>query len=197
MTESTSNLDLLRLTAGIVSAHARRHPIILSELPDVIRSVYAALRDPLNDRLSVAATQSENGTDDRTRLRLLPAPTSPAVPINRSVFPEYIICLEDGTKRRMLKRYLRTNFGLTPDEYRARWGLPADYPMEAPKQSAIRSGIAKGHGFGRKSGDVSAASQEVVVQQIPAGMSGKRAYRKRRSGEILPIFGNDETALSL
>jgi predicted transcriptional regulator len=94
-----------------------------------------------------------------------PAPAqSPAVPIKKSVFPDYIVCLEDGKKLKMLKRHLQTSYGLTPEAYRTKWGLPRDYPMVAPSYAAMRSGLAKKIGLGRK--PVPAPEPEVV--KVPA-----------------------------
>ena len=120
--------DLLRLASDIVAAYVSNNPIPISDLPGMIKSVHATLGS-----LSGTAA-SENLTSQR-----------PAVPIKRSVTPEYIVCLEDG------KRYLRSNFKLSPEEYRAKWGLPADYPMVAPNYSAQRSDFAKKIGLGRSS----------------------------------------------
>ena len=126
--------DLLRLASDIVAAYVSNNPIPISDLPGMIKSVHATLGS-----LSGTAA-SENLTSQR-----------PAVPIKRSVTPEYIVCLEDGKKLKMLKRYLRSNFKLSPEEYRAKWGLPADYPMVAPNYSAQRSDFAKKIGLGRSS----------------------------------------------
>jgi predicted transcriptional regulator len=135
-TVSMSNDDLLRLSAQIVSAQAEHHNIGVTELPGFIRSVYDTLRT----------------------LHTAPAPTeasalTPAVPIKQSVFPGYIVCLEDGQKFKMLKRHLRTAYGMTPEAYRAKWDLPHDYPMTAPEYVTRRSAIAKDIGLGHmKSG---------------------------------------------
>ncbi|GAC1346346.1 MAG: MucR family transcriptional regulator [Acetobacteraceae bacterium] len=95
-----------------------------------------------------------------------PAPVAPtpAVPIRKSVFPDFIVCLEDGKKLKMLKRHLQTSYGLTPDAYRAKWGLPADYPMVAPSYAAIRSTLAMKIGLGRK-----AAAEPTVTKPVRRG----------------------------
>ncbi|MBV8912439.1 MAG: MucR family transcriptional regulator [Acetobacteraceae bacterium] len=124
--------DILELTAKIVSAHVSKNQIETSALPSLIQSVYRSLSTAGN---AAPAPQ---------------APQTPAVPIKKSVFPDYIVCLEDGKKLKMLKRHLQTSYGLTPDAYRAKWGLPREYPMVAPNYAATRSGLAKKIGLGRK-----------------------------------------------
>jgi predicted transcriptional regulator len=94
----------------------------------------------------------------------------PAVPIKKSVFPTYIVCLEDGKKLKMLKRHLKTAYNMDPDEYRQRWGLPHDYPMVAPNYAEQRSSLAKAHGLGRKPQPEIIA--EPVVQRVPEGRRG-------------------------
>jgi len=131
------NIDIddrtaIELTADIVSAYVGNNPLPASGLPDLIASVSASVR-----KLSgVVAKEGPSLT--------------PAVNPKRSVFPDYIICLEDGKKFKSLKRHLSTDHGLTPDEYRAKWGLSPDYPMVAPNYSATRSALAKSSGLGRK-----------------------------------------------
>ena len=120
------------MTTDIVSAYVSHNELPGSQIPDVIRSVYATLNG-----------QSAGGSTPQT-------PLKPAVSIRRSVAPDYIICLEDGKKLKMLKRHLKTSYGLTPDEYRERWGLPMDYPMVAPNYAAQRSALAKKIGLGTK-----------------------------------------------
>jgi predicted transcriptional regulator len=124
--------DLLKLASEIVSAYVSNNPVPASELPGMIKSVHATLGS-----LS-GAPQSETLTSQK-----------PAVPVKKSVNADYIVCLEDGKKLKMLKRYLRSNYSLTPEEYRAKWGLPADYPMVAPNYAAQRSEFAKKIGLGR------------------------------------------------
>ena len=136
MSETThpSAADLLRLSAQIVSAHVSNNPVAPEALPALIRSVHAAL---------AGVGQPAPAAPDKPQ---------PAVPIKRSVFPDYLICLEDGAKVKMLKRYLKVRFDLTPEQYRERWGLPREYPMVAPSYAARRSTIAKQLGLGRKPG---------------------------------------------
>ena len=127
----TNPNDLLRLSAQIVSAHVSKNAVPPNALPELIRAVYGAL----------AGVERPAGE---------PEGLQPAVPIKRSIFPDYIVCLEDGAKLKMLKRYLKVRFGLTPEQYRERWGLPGSYPMVAPNYTERRSEIAKQLGLGRK-----------------------------------------------
>ncbi len=124
--------DILRLATEIVAAYVSNNPIPVSEVPAMIKSVHGTLGS------LVGVLQNEVQTAQR-----------PAIPIKRSITPDYIVCLEDGKKLKMLKRYLRSNFNMTPEEYRAKWGLPADYPMVAPNYAAQRSEFAKKIGLGR------------------------------------------------
>ena len=131
-TEGPSGEELLRLGADIVSAYVSRNAVAADAVPDIIRTVHHAL-----EGLSRGA----------------PAPIEerpkPAVPIGRSVQHDFIVCLEDGKKLKMLKRYLRSRYDLSPDDYRRRWNLPPDYPMVAPAYAARRSDFAKKIGLGR------------------------------------------------
>ena len=123
----------LKLTAEIIAAYVGAHPLPQDELNPLIRAVHETLT-------SLASGQPGESPADRPK---------PAVPINRSIQPDHIVCLEDGKKLKMLKRYLRSTYGLTPDAYRRRWNLPADYPMVAPAYAARRSETAKRIGLGR------------------------------------------------
>lgn len=135
-TLSEDTQELLALTTEIVSAHVSNNTVAAADLPGVIEQVHASL---------VRAASAGTGG------KLAPRP-APAVAIKKSVMPDYLVCLEDGKHLTMLKRYLATNFNMTPDEYRARWGLPSDYPMVAPNYSARRSELAKQIGLGSKGG---------------------------------------------
>lgn len=126
----TSNVSL---TSTIVAAYVANNPVPRSDLPALILDVHAAI-----GRLRA-------GESDVAESR----PT-PAVPVKRSVTPEYIVCLEDGKKFKSLKRHLATQYGMTPEEYRARWDLSPTYPMVAPSYAATRSALAKNMGLGRK-----------------------------------------------
>lgn len=132
--EADNNINvLIELTADVVSAYVSNNPVPVGDLPALIGQVHAALKGTAG---SVSPAE--------------PEAFKPAVPIKKSLTPDYIICLEDGKKFKSLKRHLSTHYGLTPDEYRAKWGLPADYPMVAPNYAATRSALAKTMGLGRK-----------------------------------------------
>lgn len=131
MSETPKTEELLKWTTQILSAHLRSTTIPLSDLPELVRTVYRTL-----ETVSGESAPSPDLT--------------PAVPIRRSVTPDYIVCLEDGRKFKMLKRHLKTSYDLTPEAYRARWGLPADYPMVAPNYARQRSSLAKKIGLGRQ-----------------------------------------------
>ncbi|MDO8840184.1 MAG: MucR family transcriptional regulator [Parvibaculum sp.] len=123
--------EMLSLATEIVSAYVSNNSVAATDLPALIRTIYTTLLD------------IEHGGGHReTEL-------TPAVPVKKSVTADYIICLEDGKKLKMLKRYLRSQYSLSPEEYRARWGLPHDYPMVAPNYAAQRSKLAKQIGLGR------------------------------------------------
>ena len=128
----TSTDDLTALTAEITAGYLRGNRLPAAGIPEVISLVYNALRQI--GQPVVPETE----------------PQRPAVPIRKSVTSEYIVCLEDGKKLKMLKRHLRSTFGMTPDEYRAKWNLPADYPMVAPAYAEQRSQFAKATGLGRR-----------------------------------------------
>jgi predicted transcriptional regulator len=122
--------ELLSLTADIVASHVSNNGVPVSELPQLIQQVYATLAG-LGKEASPVAEMPE-----------------PAVPIRKSVTPDYIVCLEDGKKLKMLKRHLKTAYNMTPEQYRERWGLPADYPMVAPSYAEQRRELAKKIGLG-------------------------------------------------
>lgn len=130
--ENDMNEMLVTLTADVVAAHVSNNSVAVSDLPLLITSVHGAL-----------ASVSSGGS--------APAePQTPAVSVRSSIKPDYIVCLEDGKKLKMLKRYLRTNFNMTPDEYRQKWDLPSDYPMVAPNYAAQRRDLAMKIGLGTK-----------------------------------------------
>lgn len=132
MSDAATNEDLLALTAKIVAAHVSNNSVALGDLAGLIQQVHQALR-------SIGSTT------------VTPARPQPAVPIKRSVLPDYIVCLEDGKKLKMLKRHLKTAYNLSPEQYRERWGLPPDYPMVAPNYAKQRSQLARDLGLGTKS----------------------------------------------
>ncbi len=125
---------LITLTSDIVAAHVSNNDVAVDDVPGLITNVFGALAG-----LGEAAEPAEERPE-------------PAVSIRASVKPDYIVCLEDGKKLKMLKRYLRTNYDMTPEEYRARWNLPSDYPMVAPNYAEKRRDLAKKIGLGRKPG---------------------------------------------
>jgi predicted transcriptional regulator len=132
--ETLSSTQLLRMTADVVAAFVANNSVPDGNLTSVIQTVHTAFSELNNG----SATANE--------------PQKPAVPIKRSITPDYIVCLEDGKKLKMLKRHLRTTYGMTPEEYRAKWGLPHDYPMVAPNYAKQRSEFAKQIGLGKTPG---------------------------------------------
>jgi predicted transcriptional regulator len=123
--------ELLSMTAEIVAAHASNNPLTIDELPQLIREVYHSL---------AGISQNSNAQDEIV----------PAVPINKSITADYLICLEDGRKLKMMKRHLMTAFGLTPEQYRVRWNLPTNYPMVAPNYAEHRRKLARNIGLGKR-----------------------------------------------
>jgi len=123
--------ELLALTTDIVSSHVANNSVAVEELPNLIEQVFATLQN-----LAAGDAAKEARPD-------------PAVPIKKSITPNYMICLEDGKQLKMLKRHLKTQYDMTPEEYRERWGLPADYPMVAPNYAIQRRELAKKIGLGR------------------------------------------------
>ncbi|WP_379920888.1 MucR family transcriptional regulator [Erythrobacter sp. R86502] len=132
--EIDMNETLITLTSDIVAAHVSNNDVAVTDLPGLITNVYNALAN-LGEKVEVEEPKPK-----------------PAVAIRNSVKSDHIVCLEDGKELKMLKRYLRTNYDMTPEEYRARWGLPADYPMVAPNYAEKRRDLAKKIGLGRKPG---------------------------------------------
>ena len=128
--DQKSEEDILKQVTEIVAAYVSKNEVAAGDLPALIKSVHATL--------------GGIGGADRA-----PAGKPPAVPVKKSITPDYIVCLEDGRKLKMLKRYLRTRYGLSPEAYRAKWNLPADYPMTAPNYAARRSDFAKQIGLGK------------------------------------------------
>jgi len=131
-TSTLSSDDIMQMTSDIVSSFVSNNPVTTDSLPEVIRSVHKTIT-------GLSESKAEKA-EERPK---------PAVPISKSVTEDYIVCLEDGKKLKMLKRYLRSRYDLSPDDYRRRWGLPADYPMVAPSYTARRSEFAKQIGLGR------------------------------------------------
>jgi predicted transcriptional regulator len=127
-------IDTLRMASDIIVAYVSNNSLPINQLSGAITVVHNAL-----------AGLQDGGPKAPAKIQ------KPAVPINRSIKPDYVVCLEDGRKLKMLKRHLRTRYGMSPEEYRIKWGLPADYPMVAPNYSSQRSAFARKIGLGRKS----------------------------------------------
>ena len=134
-TEQVPAEEILRMTAEVVSAYLSNNLLPASQISEVIQTVHTSLN-------SLGAGRTDSAGE----------PPKPAVPVKKSVTADYIICLEDGKKLKMLKRHLRSTYNMTPDEYRTKWGLPSDYPMVAPNYAQQRSEFAKKIGLGRNSG---------------------------------------------
>ena len=135
--ESQKNIDdqeLLRMTKDIVASFVSHNMVPADNIPDIIKSVHSTMKG-----LIVEVPKVE-------------PKAKPAVPVSKSVQEDYIVCLEDGKQLKMLKRYLRSQFGMSPEEYRQKWGLPSDYPMVAPAYSRRRSDFAKEIGLGKAGG---------------------------------------------
>jgi len=131
MSDKPNINEVLELTTEIVSAHVGNNTVAVNDLPNLIQEVYKTL----------SSIGSDQGTAERPR---------PAVAVKKSIFPDYIICLEDDKKLKMLKRHLKTSYNMSPEEYRERWNLGADYPMVAPNYAKHRSNLAKKIGLGTK-----------------------------------------------
>jgi predicted transcriptional regulator len=125
--------DFVEMAAGIVSAYVSNNTVASADIPALINQVHSAL-------LRVSSGETQPSTE----------PLKPAVPVKRSINPDFIVCLEDGKKFKSLKRHLRTQYGMTPEQYREKWSLPADYPMVAPNYAAARSQLAKQMGLGQQ-----------------------------------------------
>jgi len=133
------------MTTNVVAAYVRNNALPTAELPEIIASIYSSLR--ALDR-APGETKGE--------------PLRPAVPIRKSITPDYLICLEDGKKLKMLKRHLRSTYDMTPDQYRAKWNLPSDYPMVAPNYAEQRSAFAKKIGLGHSGGGAARRTAQVA-----------------------------------
>lgn len=161
MVDSTQTQNLIELTADIVAAYVANNQLDGVQLGDLISSVHDSLV-----KLSTGASEPAS------------EPQQPAVPVKRSVTPDYIICLEDGKKFKSLKRHLRTSYDLTPEQYRAKWGLPSDYPMVAPNYAASRSALAKSMGLGQQRRRRDSAG-DAPVRTAAAAKTAATSTRKR------------------
>jgi predicted transcriptional regulator len=133
MAETTGNSNFIELTAEIVSAFVSNNSVAAGDIPALINQVHSAL-------LRVSSGGKETPA----------APLKPAVSVKKSITPDYLVCLEDGKKFKSLKRHLRTQYSMTPEQYREKWSLPPDYPMVAPNYAAARSKLAKDMGLGQQ-----------------------------------------------
>ena len=157
MDDDSKQQEVLALTTEIVASFVGNNAVAMSDLPALIASVFQALR---------TTGQAEPETTAAT-------PT-PAVPIKKSVQHDFIVCLEDGKKLKMLKRHLATRYQMTPAEYRQRWGLPRDYPMVAPAYAAQRSELAKQIGLGRKAAAPAVTGRAAAKAAAPRRVAGRR-----------------------
>ena len=167
-----ASADLLALTAQIVSAHVASNTVPADALPDLITRVHTALAGAGREPAPEPALPQQQ----------------PAVPVKRSIQPDYLVCLEDGAKVTMLKRYLRRRFGLEPDEYRAKWGLAPDYPMVAPNYAARRSTLAKELGLGRKRQPAAAGADSPPTPEEPMYPADMQDAQPRHTAES--VFAN-------
>jgi predicted transcriptional regulator len=151
MSESVTSPNYIELCADIVSAYVSNNSVPAADLPSLLNSVYAAL------------TKTAQGQKEETKAELVPA-----VPARKSVTPDAIICLEDGKSFKSLKRHLRTTYDMTPEQYRAKWNLPADYPMVAPNYAKARSELAKSMGLGQQRRKGKAPVEAAANDTVPA-----------------------------
>ena len=166
MSADASHDSVLEFAAQIVSAHVSNNSVQANALPDLIQQVYKAL----------TMVGSEPAVAEKLE---------PAVPLKKSVFPDYIVCLEDGKKLKMLKRHLMTSYGMTPEAYRERWGLPSNYPMVAPSYAERRSALAKSIGLGRKPSAAAgeAADEAGEADEAPAKPAKRGRKPARPAGD--------------
>jgi predicted transcriptional regulator len=160
---------LTQLTADIVSAYVSNNTVRAEDLGSVIAGVHSALQQGSNGKAETA-----------------PEPQAPAVPIKKSVTPDYIISLENGQKFKSIKRHLMNSYGMTPDEYRTKWGLPRDYPMVAPNYAKTRSDLARSLGLGRKASTQEHPAASVSEEQsaVPGNENATaEAPKRRRRGQ--------------
>ena len=163
------NENLIALTAGIVASFVGNNKVAVNEVGELVATIHSALSQTANP----VAVES--------------APQEPAVSIRSSVKNDYIVCLEDGKKLKMLKRYLRSNYNLSPDEYRAKWGLARDYPMVAPAYAETRRGLAHAIGLGRRAGSVvvdtvegAEGAEDTVPETVSETVEPKAAGKRGR-----------------
>jgi len=133
LSDGSAGSSFIELTADIVSAYVSNNTVPAGDIPSLISQVHSALMQVSNGQREVSVE-----------------PAKPAVAVKKSITPEYLVCLEDGKKFKSLKRHLRTQYNMSPEQYREKWGLPADYPMVAPNYAAARSQLAKQMGLGQQ-----------------------------------------------
>jgi predicted transcriptional regulator len=159
MSKSVASQDYIDLAADIVSAYVSNNSVPAADLPALLQSIHAAL------------TKTAKGQEEEPQVELIPA-----VSVKKSLTPDYIVCLEDGKKFKSLKRHLRTTYDMTPEQYRAKWNLPADYPMVAPNYAKARSELAKTMGLGQQRRKSKALTETAANDGAPA--KPKRAAAK-------------------
>jgi predicted transcriptional regulator len=167
MSESATSPNFIELSADIVSAYVSNNSVPATELPALLSSIYAAL------------TKTAQGQSQEP-----PAELTPAVPVKKSVTPDAIICLDDGKKFKSLKRHLRTTYDMTPEQYRAKWNLPADYPMVAPNYAKARSELAKTMGLGQQRKKRAAPVETAANDAAPAKPKRAAAKAAATSDEV-------------
>ena len=170
MSDANTDLNLIEMAAEIVSAYVRNNSVPASDLPGLLQSVHGSLGSIVNGPKAEVAKE----------------PPQPKVPVKKSVTDEFIICLEDGKRFKSLKRHLHSEHGLSPQEYRAKWGLPKEYPMVAPAYANARSSLAKTLGLGRKSAAPVAPStpakqpaSQAAAPEPEAAAPAKKQVRRR------------------
>lgn len=190
--------DLLNQTAQIVASHVSNNTVPPDQIPSLIRNIYLTLtelRRSMNGTSLPATSMASSNMPNMVLDEPLEPPTNPAIAIRQSVRPDHIVCLEDGKHFAMLKRHIKTSHGMTPEQYRNRWGLPPDYPMVAPNYAQTRSVLAKRSGLGLRHDYEEETEAEPVIQSaappqpstqvqlIPEGVSSlkrtKRPYHRR------------------
>lgn len=163
MSESGPEVDYIQITADIVAAFVSNNAVRASELPSLIEAVHGSLWKVTEVKVEEPAVEAK----------------PPAVPIKKSITDDYLICLEDGKKFKSLKRHLSTAYNMTPDDYRAKWGLNRDYPMVAPAYASARSSLARQMGLGRKREDTADEPEAVEAAAPPPAEAPRRRGRPR------------------
>ncbi|MBL0403822.1 MucR family transcriptional regulator [Microvirga aerilata] len=167
MSKSVASQDYIELAADIVSAYVSNNSVPAADLPALLQSIYAAL------------TKTVQGQEEEPKAELMPA-----VSVRKSLTPDYIVCLEDGKKFKSLKRHLRTTYDMTPEQYRAKWSLPSDYPMVAPNYAKARSELAKTMGLGQQRRKSKALTEAAANDGAPAKPKRAAAKAAATSDEV-------------